>query len=265
MKHDKLLDAIGQIGEDTVQEAEEAKLTRRETRGGKAAWKRVAGLAAAILLVAGIGLGLPQMSGGSSSTDTTADMAAPAEEEISEAASADTEESVETAGCDVAVAAPEDTTEAAPEDEANQSSTATADGETLLTQPPEVTISGTDLVLSTGNYEWTLTEGEEASTAIGCGTFVLDEEDTIATLSLQGEDTFSFQTEGQWTEATALCYPESGWSETDAESIPLTVTGNTVTLPDATQNWIVVLNLTWDGEGYSGNGEYHVYVIQGEE
>jgi hypothetical protein len=257
MKHDKLLDAIGQIGEDTVQEAEEAKLTRRETHGGKAAWKRVAGLAAAILLVAGIGLGLPQLSGGSSSTDTTADMAAPAEEEISEAASDDTEEAAQ--------AASGDSTEAAPEDEANQSSTATADGETLLTQPPEVTISGTDLVLSTGNYEWTLTEGGVASTAIGCGTFVLDEKDTIATLSLQGEDTFSFQTEGQWTEATALCYPESGWEETDAESIPLTVTGNTVTLPDGTQNWIVVLNLTWDGEGYSGNGEYHVYVTQGEE
>jgi hypothetical protein len=121
------------------------------------------------------------------------------------------------------------------------------------------------LVLSTGNYEWTLTEGGVASTAIGCGTFVLDEEDTIATLSLQGENTFSFQTEGQWTEVTALCYPESGWEETDAESIPLTVTGNTVTLPDGTQNWIVVLNLTWDGEGYSGSGEYHVYVTQGEE
>jgi hypothetical protein len=63
------------------------------------------------------------------------------------------------------------------------------------------------------------------------------------------------------TSLTAVAYPGDSWGSDDAEPISLSVEGTTVYLPDGENDWILELTTTWEGDDYSGNAYYQVYVI----
>jgi hypothetical protein len=121
--------------------------------------------------------------------------------------------------------------------------------------------------LRSGSYDWTVEDGSgSAHSVIACGADVLQMEDSIDTISDWDSDQLTFTAaEGNLTSLTAVAYPGDSWDSEDAEPISLTVEGTTVYLPDGENDWILELTTTWEGEGYSGNAQYQVYVIPAEQ
>jgi hypothetical protein len=271
MKQEKLMDAIGQVDDRLVEEAEQVtrlsggQITRRTN------WKRWGGLAALLVLVIGIwagGTGLRNWSENQYSGSSSSDMAA----SVNEGTTADGSEIAESeeAAPEEAEPASGDTEESAEEESAaeDQSQAQGADkSQATLTEPPMLLVDGTQLALRSGSYDWTLEDGSgSAHTVIACGADVLQMEDTIDTISDWDSDQLTFTAaEGKLTSLTAVAYPGDSWDSEDAEPISLTVEGTTVYLPDGENNWILELTTTWEGEGYSGNAHYQVYVIPAEQ
>ena len=274
MKHDKLLDAIGQVEDSLIDEAEEIR------RFPKAPithihWGRWAATAAALALVIGLGYGamtrFPIGMGGSgsaasSSTDNAAE--APAESAAGEESLQDSDNLYASSEGDPAEAGQ---TLEPPEDWASNGNSESAEtpaaeapaGEVeiiTLTDPPTLYVSGTAIL--SGNYEWTSPDGDEMRTVIACGSSPLDKEETITRISLPASRlVFLDIAEDGLTDISAYCYPGDSWGNDQAEPVELAVDGTTITLPDSTTDWIVVVNMTWNAETYHGNAEYH-FLIQ---
>ena len=262
MKHDKLLDAIGQVEDSLIGEAEQ---TRRFPKAKiyHIHWGRWAATAAALALVIGLGYGamtcFPIGRGGSgsaasSSTDNTAEV--PAEAPAGDPAEGDSSYSSSENGIW------EDTPAAEMPEIAVPAESAPAGGLEIitLTEPPTLYVDGT--AIRSGNYEWTSPDGNEMRTVIACGASPLDKEETITRISLPASRlVFLDIAEEGLTEISAYCYPGDSWGNDQAEPVELAVDGTTITLPDSTQDWIMVVNMTWEAETYHGSAEYH-FLIQ---
>ena len=268
MRHDKLLDAIGQVDDSLIDEAE---YILRFPKQKKAVihWGRWAATAAALALVIGLGYGamtrFPMGMGGSgsaasSSTDNAAE--APAEAPAGDSAEGDSSYSSSENGIWEETPAAEMPEIAAPAESAPAEEKAPA-GEVeviTLTDPPTLYVSGT--AIRSGNYEWTSPDGDEMRTVIACGASPLDKEETITRISLPASRmVFLDIAEDGLTDISAYCYPGDSWGNDQAEPVELAVDGTTITLPDSTQDWIVVVNMTWEAETYHGRAEYD-FLIQ---
>jgi hypothetical protein len=266
MKQDELMDAIGQVDDRLVEEAEQVKHLSGGNSTRRPNWKRWGGLAALLLLVIGIwagGTGLRSWNQNQFSGSSSSDKAAIVDEGITadgnEIAEAEEEapEDAEPASGDTAESAEEESSEAA-----QSGSDHNKDAAEALTEPPVLSVDGTQLALRSSTYEWTLEDGSgSARTVIACGAGVLEMEDTIDVLSDWDSDQLTITAVDGLTSLTAVAYPGDSWNSEDAQPITLDVEGTTVYLPDGENDWILELTTTWEGDGYSGNAHYQVYVI----
>jgi hypothetical protein len=265
MKQEKLMDAIGQVDDRLVEEAEQVTRLSGGQIPRRTNWKRWGGLAALLVLVIGIwagGTGLRNWNENQYSGSSSSDMAA----SVNEGTTADGSEIAESeeAAPEDAEPAAGDTVESAEEESAAEDQ---SQAQGAVTEPPMLLVDGTQLALRSGSYDWTVEDGSgSAHTVIACGADVLQMEDTIDVLSDWDSDQLTFTAaEGNLTSLTAVAYPGDSWDSEDAEPITLTVEGTTVYLPDGENDWILELTTTWEGEGYSGNAHYQVYVIPAEQ
>ncbi len=280
MRNDKLLDAIGQVDDSLIDEAEHIRRFPMPQKAS-APWKRWAGMAAALILVVGLGYStlifgphfLGSFSGASSGAPVdnempAGDIAAESDGYSMEKSDVSAETPTESIamesgsgwGADdptVNASAEDIPEEAVMEDVPDNNAGDLKD----MTQPPKLYVSGTAIL--SGNSEWTISHGEEKETLIACGASPLDKQDTITRIRLYGADTVKFETvDDGLKEASAYCYPGDSWGNDQAEPIELAVEGHVITLPDNSQDWILVVTLTWEDENYSGRAEYDFLVQQ---
>lgn len=256
MKHDKLLDAIGQVEDSLIEEAEQ---TRRFPKAKiyHIHWGRWAATAAALALVIGLGYGaMTRFPMGSNSGAAPGSMNSAAEAS-EEAAPGDGNYSLDSSGSGASGGNPAEE----PAAEAPAAEVPTGEVEIItLTEPPTLYVDGT--AIRSGNYEWTSPAGNEMQTVIACGPAPLDQEETITRISLPASRLVILDIpEEGLTEISAYCYSGDSWGNDQAEPVELAVDGTTITLPDSTQDWIMVVNMTWEAETYHGSAEYH-FLIQ---
>lgn len=250
MKNDKLLNAIGQVDDELIQEAE--TVIRPEGLGEKnkavsIGWRRWGACAAALLVVAGLGYGaLSQLhmgstSSGSQETASYQEDAEIAAEDTAEAAAEAMEspQSEETAPAQGNSAAEKATVEDAESGDAQEGAYYSAQ------------VNGTDLLL--GGFSWSVVgEDGEVTSTISDSAFILDCKDLVPTVEgVGGTVTLTFDAAPD--SLTAQAYPADSWglSWDEAEATDLTVDGLTVTLPDSTSGWIVVATAEWADSGDS--------------
>ncbi len=261
MKNDKLIDAIGRVDDDLIEEAEtmtnpEGLPEKNGSRILRGPWKELLPTAAVILLVVGLGFSMFTWGGfgsGSSSSSAGPDSSTAYEESTTEASSEDAEEveaGEDTVGSSEIPIETEAAGEEAEEAEETQESASTSEPD--FPGPLPAYIGETELLL--GNYTWT--NGDE--TAAPYDAYILDCEDLVPVVQMtDGAVTLEFEEAPD--DLTAICYPGDAWGLTDIEvaSVELTVQGTTVYLPDSTSDWIVVATATWDSwQSWSGACEY---------
>lgn len=304
MKNDKLLDAIGQVDDSLIDEAEHVRRAPKP-KPTPSFWRRWGSLVATLILVIGLTCGFIFLGrifsfGGfdSSSYQEASDMESvpsgedteTTEEEAGDVSGESSQEGTLNASEKITdesspgstedhssygqAAGPAELEETAPmthtpgtAGEGNAETTKpegiTGDSpeSELLTEPPALYVNGAEI--RSGSYEWTFPDGDEMSTIFACGAFVLDREDTITAIQLYGQDSLKLETVENGLESiSAYCYSGDSWGNDQAEPMELTVDGTVITLPDDSQDWILVVTLTWEDENYSGNAEYYFTVHQ---
>lgn len=243
MKHEKLLDAIGQVDDDLVQEAEVVKTLSLSRPSGH--WKRWGALAAAAVLVIGLVWAAPRLNGvwlGGVSADTAA------QETVEEAAGEDPEQEE----------AAEDTEGAAPAESdgaplllvrgADGQSVA-VEGETAQTEAESapadaVEDSGTDGIGASGaassfgtdDASTDSTEESDSTVSEGCAE---DAEGLPVVTYDQTRRTLALTLDGEaLTSVAAVCV-----SERSGEEVALVVTDGVLTLPEGGEAWTVTVTV----------------------
>lgn len=259
MRNGKLLDAIGQVEDSLIEEAERVTRFPKPRRNG-IPWKKWGGIAAALILVAGIGCGALSQRGFWGSGSSSSDSSGVASSEIAqEAESAVQEQGDMTAETPAPEEAPAEEEPATAEGSGSEAEDYTyAETEELLTDPPVLYVSGT--AVRSSNYRWSVSPDE---TVIACGPLVLETEETITAVEVSGQAPLTLRTvETGLKSISAFCYPGDSWGNDQAEPVELAAEGMEITLPDDSSDWILVVTLTWETENYNGEASYDFVVHQ---
>ncbi len=255
MKHEKLLDAIGQVDDDLVREAEEVKALAVPRASGQ--WKRWTTLAA--LAVLAVGLFWVRARVNSTVSADTAGFVTAEDSASQEAADGDyVQESAEAdEGEDVQESA-EAAEEAAPVEseglpllsvQGADGQMLTVEGETLQTAAEDALTEadGEGGINAASDETAEDTDGlSSGSTEDGSGLPTVTYDPALGTVTL----TFDGETPAS---VTAVCTS----ADSDGETA-LTVTDGVLTLPEGGGSWHVTVTAQWE------NGERCVYTFRAE-
>ncbi len=255
MKHEKLLDAIGQVDDDLVREAEEVKALAVPHASGQ--WKRWTALAAVAVLAVGL-LWVRAWVDSAVSADTAGFVTA--EDSASqEAADGDyVQESAEAAEGEDTQEDAEATEEVTPVESEGFPllSVQGADGQTLTVEGETLQTAAEDaLTEADGEDGIDAASDEMAEDTDGLNSGDAEDSESPPTVTYDpalGTVTLTFDGETP-ASVTAVCTS----ADSDGETT-LTVTDGVLTLPEGGGSWHVTVTAQWE------NGERCVYTFRAE-
>lgn len=132
----------------------------------------------------------------------------------------------------------------------------------ILKAPPELTVTCADIhyTVKSGNYSWTsLGSNGETGSVIACGTHPLDSSRTREFSSVSGKRiTLSFPVDPD--EITVIRWPESDVGNIDCTGETVELDG--LSFPMEKGGWVYQVIASWNGETWSGQAEYHLYLTK---
>lgn len=259
MKHEKLFDAIGQVDDDLVREAEEVKALAVPHASGQ--WKRWTALAAVAVLAVGL-FWVRAWVDSAVSADTagfvTAEDSASQEAADGEADGDYVQESAEAAEGEDTQEDAEATEEVTPVESeglpllsvlGSDGQAVTVEGETLQTAAEDA------LTEADGEDGIDAASDEMAEDTDGLNSGDAEDSESLPTVTYDpalGTVTLTFDGETP-DSVTAVCTP----ADSDGETA-LTVTDGVLTLPEGGGSWRVTVTARWE------NGERCVYTFRAE-
>ncbi len=240
MRHERLLDAIGQVDGDLVQEAEEVKTLAVPRTSGH--WQRWAALAAVAVLAVGLFWARAWMDSVTSSDSAMMDAAA---EDTA------TEEAAE---------------EQVAEEEAVEAAEGSVSGQASALWPPLLSVRGSDgqAVTVAGEAVETAAEdalpdaGEEGGTDAASAESAEDTEGLPTVPYDPAQRTLALTLEDDAAFVTAVCTGAGSGEET-----VLTVTDGVLTLPEGGEGWLVEVTVQW-ADGRTGLYRFRAETENGE-
>ncbi len=240
MRHERLLDAIGQVDGDLVQEAEEVKTLAVPHTSGH--WQRWAALAAVAVLAVGLFWARAWM--GSVTSSDSAMMDAAAEDTA-------TEEAAE---------------EQVAEEEAVEYEESSVSGQASTLWPPLLSVRGSDgqAVTVAGEAVETAAEdalpdaGEEGGTDAASAESAKDTEGLPTVTYDPAQRTLALTLEDDAASVTAVCTGAGSGEET-----VLTITDGVLTLPEGGEGWLVEVTVQW-ADGRTGLYRFRAEPDSGE-
>ncbi|MCD7856786.1 MAG: hypothetical protein LUG55_03130 [Clostridiales bacterium] len=222
MRHERLLDAIGQVDGDLVQEAEEVKTLAVPRTSGH--WQRWAALAAVAVLAVGLFWARAWMDSVTSSDSAMMDAAA---EDTA------TEETAE---------------EQVAEEEAVEDEESSVSGQASTLWPPLLSVRGSNgqAVTVAGEAVETAAEdalpdaGEEGGTDAASAESAEDTEGLPTVTYDPAQRTLALTLEDDSASVTAVCTGAGS-----GEEAALTVTDGVLTLPEGGEGWLVEVTVQW--------------------
>ncbi len=247
MRHERLLDAIGQVDGDLVQEAEEVKTLAVPRTSGH--WQRWAALAAVAVLAVGLFWARAWMDSVTSSDSAMMDAAA---EDTA------TEEAAE---------------EQVAEEEAVEGEESSVSGQASTLWPPLLSVRGSDgqAVTVAGEAIETAAEdalpdaGEEDGTDAASAESTedkaesADDMESLPTVPYDpAQRTLALTLEDDAASVTAVCTGAGSGEET-----VLTITDGVLTLPEGGEGWLVEVTVQW-ADGRTGLYRFRAETEIGE-